>query len=159
MTDIEDTKTQEEYLTAKLNHLIEDQFEKRGKARYSARNLKILLILLGSVTTVLIGLREFSSFERFGETLSIITLILSALATGLTAWDGFNNSSWKWAHYRDMLTRLYSIRDHVKFDARSEAGLSDDQCRDHFDQLLALLAEDREKWQSVRASNITGRKP
>ena len=150
---------QEGYLLNLLNLLIDQFTYKRGKARFSARALKVLLIMLGGITTVLIGLREFGSFAPFGETLGVITLILSALATGLTAWDGFNNSSWKWAHYRDMLIRLYMIRDEVRFDVEAQSGMSDENCQAHFDRLQSLLTEDREKWQSVRASNITGRKP
>lgn len=148
----------QEYLLKLLNHLIDTHTKKRGQARSAARLLKISLIVLGGVTTVLIGLREFGTFSAIGETLGIVTLILSALATGLVAWDGFDNSGWKWAHYRDMLLRLYMIRDQVQFDANAAGGLTADLCQAHFNSLQALLSEDRDKWQSVRASNITGRK-
>lgn len=143
------------YLAGLLNHLIADYTGKRKSARMASYCIRFGLIVLGGITTILLGLREFSALAGLDQSIGIVTLILSSLVTMITAWEGFSNTGWRWAHYRTMLARLYLIRDQFDFAAY---GLTEEQAaplrQKTFDEITKLLSEANRAWDEQRFPNI-----
>lgn len=146
--------TQYDYLKTKIDHLVDDYATKRNKARRSAHFTRVAVIILGATTTVLVGLREFDILSAQTQWLGIAALILSAMATVTSAWEGFANYAWRWVHYRMMLVQFYMLRDRIDYAALDTDALDDDACDAFFAEMMTILSEANSQWQDKRASAI-----
>lgn len=146
----------QKFLDEKLEFFVKDYKDRRDAVRRRAHGTKLALVLLGALTTITVGLREFTILADYGEWLGILALVLSASATTVAAWEGFANYSWRWVHSRQMLVHFYQLRDEVAFRRMDEDGLSEQEAQDYFDQMMNILQNANSQWSDKRGAALDG---
>jgi hypothetical protein len=139
-------KSKTEFLKDRLRYHIEDYKKKRDYNRSAAAFIKSSTIILGGVTTAILGLKGYNFLPGFDNQATAFALIFSAVSTMITAWEAFADHTWKWIRYRSMLARLYEIRDQFHFGIVENPLLPPDKTQEFFDQLEAALREVNEAW-------------
>lgn len=150
MTD----QTQQDFLKEKIDFLIGDYKKRRNSVRRHAHVSKVAVVILGALTTVVVGLREFAVLANWGEILGIIALLLSASATTVAAWEGFANYSWRWVHSRHVLVKLLQLKDQIEFHAADQDGLSPTETQDYFNRMITVIDEANAQWSDKRGAAL-----
>jgi hypothetical protein len=139
-----------EYLKERLNFHINDYRKKRNENRFWASAMRLATILAGGTTTVLLGVKSSSMFHGVEEDLSMFALVLSAVVTALTTWEGFGDYHWKWVRYRTTLYDLYTLRDDLLYELAGGGIKQTSQLENFYNRLRIALKETDEQWVSQR---------
>jgi hypothetical protein len=147
--------SQTDYIEKKLRFLIYDYKTKRDENRDDAAQNRKITIILGSVVTLLLAVKQAPELKEWQEWFSLGALAISTSLTGLAAWESFTDYRWKWIRYRTTLSNLYSLRDDVHFAKAGNAGLlTDEDVRKFHSLLLETVHESNEEWMKQRGMAI-----
>jgi hypothetical protein len=107
----------------------------------------------GSATTILLGLKGYSSFSSHAEGLSVAALISSAAVTLDATWETFFDHRWLLGplHRRFRAVNRNFRRPRI---CSGQGSFSDDQVDLYYDRLKATLQESRSAWFEKRAREI-----
>jgi hypothetical protein len=139
-----------DYLKERIGYHIKQYRDKRDKNRSWAINIRAATILAGGATTVLLGVKSSILFHNIEEYLSVLALLLSAVVTMLTTWEGFRDYHWKWVRYRTTLYDLYTIKDDLLYELAGGGIKRTSQLEDDYNRLRIALKETDEQWASQR---------
>jgi hypothetical protein len=147
--------SQTDFIEKKLRFLIHDYKTKRDENRDDAAQTRKIAIVLGSLVTLLLAVKQISQFKDFEEWFSLVALALSTVLTGLAAWESFTDYRWKWIRYRTTLSNLYSLRDEMHFAKAGNAGQLTNEDVQKFHKLLQeTIHESNEEWMKQRGTAI-----
>jgi hypothetical protein len=120
-----------------------------GNAWFNTRKafyLKIIGLVLGSMTTVIIGISQKGIFKDDGEYFSIAALITSAIVSSLAAWEAFFSYRDRWFNFAEAAQNLRRVRDELDYAAASDAGVSKTQLDEFFERFQKILQEAHTGW-------------
>jgi hypothetical protein len=147
--------SQTDYIEKKLRFLIYDYKTKRDENRDDAAQYRKITIVLGSLVTLLLAIKQTPQLKEWQEWFSLAALAISTGLTGLAAWESFTDYRWKWIRYRTTLSNLYSLRDEVHFAKAGNAGLlTDEDVRKFHGLLQETVHESNEEWMKQRGTAI-----
>jgi hypothetical protein len=151
MTDT--TSNEVKFLREKLARHLAGYRNRRVRYRNLAFLLKMGTTFFGSATTILLGLKGYSSFSAHAESLSVAALISSAAVTLAATWETFFDHRWLWVRFTAAFERLTEISDDLEY-ALAKGNFSDNQVDLYYDRLKATLQETRSAWFEKRVREI-----
>ena len=141
-----DTLTNEtQFLRDKLAQQMALYRARRVRYRNLAFLLKMTTTLFGAATTVLLGLKGYSSFSNHAEALSVAALIASSVVTLAATWETFFDHRWLWVRFTAAFERLNEIADDLDY-AGAFGNLSNDQLALFYHRFKSTLQETRAAW-------------
>jgi hypothetical protein len=143
------SKTDEK--TKYLSELLETQingFKKRRESNRSyALRLKISITVLGSIITILLGLKINGITDLFAS----IALVLSGAITILNTLEGYFDYRTLWLRYTLTVTRLLAIKTDLDYLLLSDATtIADKEIDELYKRYSNILAETNEAWLGIR---------
>jgi hypothetical protein len=125
--------------------------EKRITNKRRALWLKMLATTFSVLTTILLGLKGFEYLTESSLLFKNLPLVLSALVTLVSSFDGFFNHRALWVRYTLTVSNLRAIQDDLDY-ATADANAPPTQVR--VDGLLKkyqnVLSETNTSWQTLR---------
>lgn len=146
----------ETFIKAEVDRHADDFKKKRDFNRAMTISVRLLIVLLGVLTTVVLGVKGYLDDVGTERTLSMLALIGSAVTTALTGWENFAGYSTKWVHARQTLGILYNIRDDLKFGSAGASVIPVERLNALYAQLRQQLDVENERWVLTRAPAIAG---
>jgi hypothetical protein len=148
------------FIAAAIDRHIKGQFRKRRWNKRMTYILRTVIVALGALTTVVLGAKGYLPADRhfpISEAgFSVLALILSALGSGVAAWDALAQPGWKWIRARMMFGLLAQMKDDLEFRLKRPDPLSDDEIQAFYDRLKSALEAENEAWAVSRATAISG---
>ena len=134
-----------------LDAQIKSFAEKRMTNKRRALSLKMLATTFSVLTTILLGLKGFEYLTESSLPFKNLTLVLSALVTLVSAFDGFFNHRALWVRYTLTVSNLRAIQDELDY-ATADASASPSQAKvdELFKKYQNVLSETNTSWQTLR---------
>lgn len=137
---------------SKLEHLRQEisaqiaSFDLRRKDnKKKAFAIRIGIIASGTATTVILGL----SFPGYEQTAKNVALVLSAVATLLSAWENYFNHRQLWIRYTATSSNLKRLLSDLNYISLSES-VSEKGIDSVFKRFQSELIETNQEWQVMR---------
>ncbi len=143
------------YLRQTLERLIVTYRGKQVWNKAVTGTMRAAIITAGGLTTVLLGVKNYASTD-LEHLLSIAALVISAITTGLTAWEGFAEHAQRWIRARITLGALYEIRDELDYATKTDDPPPKPVVDGLFGRMMAALHADNEHWATRRVTAING---
>lgn len=149
-----------QYLKKELDWQI-PAFDKRRRANWGvAKFFRVSLFIVGTVTTILVGLNagdvKINGLDP--AYLKIGALIFSATATGLAGAEAFFNARALWVSFNEAWTGLLHIQAQLLY-REAAAELTSDFVDKLFDSHQAVLARVNSNWAAARQTTPQLPKP
>jgi hypothetical protein len=142
------------FLREKVKYNADSFMKRRRKNRLRAFSLTMMITLCGSLTTVLLGLKNNSLFSKHEPLISAIALGTSALVTFASTWDSFFDYRWLWIRYTQTLGNLYGILDDLDY-ATAGREVTSEQLDALYLQFQRTLEETNTAWIEKREREST----
>ena len=117
-----------------------------------AFRLKIAGIILGGVTTVLIGASHIGVLDGYGGYLSLLALVTSTAVAGFTTWEIFFSYRDRWSSFTEAAQRLRRVSDELGYATAAAAGITQPQLDAFFKRYQVILQDAHAGWLSQKAS-------
>jgi len=111
------------------------------------------IVVLGAVTTMVLGLKPYAHFAHGDELLTAVALVLSAAIPIFAAWEAFFDHRWLWVRYTAMLSSLYAIQEELKY-AHAAGEMDEAKLDSLFERLQGVLEAENREWLSKRQKEI-----
>ena len=111
--------------------------------------VRMSIIVFGSLTTVLLGLRGYHPFSIDGDIFSCLALISSALVTVLSGWEAFFDHRWLWILYSRTLLELRRVSDDLEWGSKI-GGCTEESLDRLYEQFHLILDETNMAWTEKR---------
>jgi Protein of unknown function (DUF4231) len=146
-----------EFLIALIQRLTSEYKAKRDWNRRYAFFTRMLTVVIGATTTVIIGVGSSSLFtsSAVSQYTSLVALFLTASVTVISAWEAFSGHDWKWVRYRTTLADLYELTDDIKMRKLRETPLEADKVDEFYQRLEAILHDTNAEWTRRRSQPPT----
>ena len=145
----QDSKSQFDVVKAAVDNNIESFRTKRDFNRARAFRLRLTIVAIGALTTIILGLKPYASFEHNDSILSSVALVLSGSIPIFAAWEAFFDHRWLWVRYTGTLNSLYAIRDELDF-AHAAGEVKKSELDALFARLQRTLEEVDTEWTKKR---------
>ncbi len=141
------------YLRDQLDSQINGFKKRRENNRKNAFWLKISITVLGSIITILLGLKISGAIDLFAS----IALVLSGLITILNTLESFFDYRTLWLRYTITSTQLLSIKSDLDYLLLSDLNLNTEKGIDElYKRYTNVLTETNESWLGVRKNQAEG---
>ena len=121
----------------------------RAVSKRKAFVLRMSVVLLGALTTLLLGLKSNPLFESYENEISAAALLCSATVPILSAWDAFFDYRWLWVRYTSAQQTLYGVLDDLEFEMGA-GPISDARLEELYKRFRAALEETNSAWRDRR---------
>jgi hypothetical protein len=127
---------------------------KREHNRNRAFVLRMIIVVVGAATTVVLGFKPYAGFSNADAVLSSVALVLSGIVPIFAAWEAFFDHRWLWLRYTETLGSLYALRDELDY-ARAGNQLDAEKLDDFFDRTERTLEKQNKEWTTKRKREHT----
>ncbi|MFG1382686.1 DUF4231 domain-containing protein [Xanthobacter versatilis] len=146
----EGTNKQIEFLRGQLKANIDGFRIRRLTSKKKAFRLRMAVVILGAVTTLLLGIKNTPLLSSQGaDWVSAAALAFSAAVPIFSAWDAFFDHRWLWTRYTTAQTSLYAILDDLEF-AIAGNEITNEKIDELYAQFRAVLQETNSAWADKR---------
>src|SRR3954451_24908202 len=119
-----------EFLSKRLAFHIADFKKKRNQSRVYAGLIKVMVILFGGVTTIILGAKGYPYFKDYQVQLDIMALVHSTSGSMLIGIEALSSNTWRWIKYRRTPYDLYTIQDDFLYSHVCASAVPDDKIDD-----------------------------
>jgi len=127
-------------------------FKKRGQDnKRIAFLIRMIIVCIGALTTILLGIRQYSFVEQYEDYLLAMAFSLSAVIPIFATWEAFFDHRWLWVHNRLTVDSLYAISDDLEYMLVGENAVTKDELKELHLRLQQVLQETSSAWFGKRA--------
>jgi hypothetical protein len=149
----EDVKPKLEFLRTQLKTNIDGFRARQADSRRKAFLIRMAVVVLGALTTILLGLKANTLFSSYDSAMSAAALFLSATIPIFSAWDAFYDHRWLWIRYTSAQQGLYGILDDLEY---AGPNISGDKLDELYMRFRAVLQEANSAWMDKRTKMEMG---
>jgi hypothetical protein len=138
------------FFRARLEQNIKSFRRRRKLNRILAFVLRMSVILLGSLTTILLGLKGYHPFNVQEDLLTGCALISSAVVTVLSAWEIFFDHRWLWILYTRTLLELNEVADNLAYRSAGNTDMPEEELDILYDRFHRIIEGTNMAWTEKR---------
>jgi hypothetical protein len=153
LSDLADKVNGLDFIRTQLRNNIDGFRLEARRNRRRALFIRMAAVILGALTTLLLGLKSSPLFVQYEAQLSAIALGLSATVPILTAWDTFFDSRWLWIRFTAAHTALHSILDDLNYAARN-GSVPEGTLDKFYDRLRGVVDQASDAWLDKKTKSI-----
>jgi hypothetical protein len=147
------------FLRDRLQQEIKLFHARRAEHRTKAFRLKMGTVVLGALTSVLVGVNasivgKAADAGHWTAVLSAAALCTSATVPVFAAWEAFFDHRWLWIQYTASLETLYSLSDELEFSLSGGGTIDQKKINELFVRFEAALQSTDSKWQNKRLEEL-----
>jgi hypothetical protein len=140
----EDVNTKLDFLRTQLKTNIDGFRARQADSKRKGFLIRMTVVVLGALTTVLLGLKANTLFSSYDSAMSAAALVLSATIPIFSAWDAFYDHRWLWIRYAAAQQGLYGILDDLEY---AGPNISSDKLDELYARFRAVLQETNSAWR------------
>jgi hypothetical protein len=137
-------------------HLLRHE-AKHKESKFLTYFLRSTAVVLGSLTTVILGAKGyFRQNDSLELTLSIFALAVSAATSVAIAWETLAQPGARWVRARMALFEFHRIKDDLEIRKEIGGPMSEAEFRDFGNRIKKVHSDENADWLASRANVIRG---
>jgi hypothetical protein len=147
---MEDLSGELDYLKKQIIDRRDSFASRAGTNKTRAFRLRMTIVVLGAITTFVLGAKTNAVLAPYDHALSLVALFLSATVPAVAAWDAFYDHKWLWVEYSAARNALSALLDDLEYTRLSPAQITRAKVDALYLRYRAIVDDTNNAWQDKR---------